>query len=95
MSVCTEDIDPFMAMLTGIDCLWMIHVSFVPGLVGDSPIRWAAELPPSDPHSADAAGCPPVLSNPLWRQSHGLCKPINQGKASQKFLVTPKRHRKP
>lgn len=73
---------PLPAMLTGIDCLWMINVSFVPG---SGIFKMGAELPPSDPPGTGAAGRPPVLSDPLWQQSHGLCKPVSQGRAFRSF----------
>lgn len=55
----------------------------------------AALLPPFDPRGAGAAGRHLGPSDPLWWQSRGLCEPVSQGRASPKFLVTPKWHRQP
>lgn len=79
-------------MLAEIDCLCMIYASLFRGWWA---IRLAALLPPFDPRGAGAAGRHLGPSDPLWWQSRGLCEPVSQGRASPKFLVTPKWHRQP
>lgn len=91
--ICTKHVELSMAMLTEMDCLWMINVSFVPG-AGGRCAWWQAVPPPFDPHGIGAVGHSLGLSDPP-QQSHGLCRPAGQGRASQKFLVTPELHRKP
>lgn len=92
-SICTKNMQCFMRMLTEIECLWMINVSFVLGAGGWSSFK--AVLPPVDLPGLDAVGRYLDFPHLLLQQSHGLCGPVSQGRASQKILETPKLHRQP
>ena len=70
-------------MLTEIDCLWMINVSFVPG-AGGRRARRQAVPPPFDPRGFGAVGHSLGLSD-LPQQGLGLCGPASQGRASRSF----------
>lgn len=81
-----------MAILTEIACLWMINVSFVLGTGGRCAWRQCSLRLPR------WRSCRRPLLRSIWSPFAAATWPlwpVSQGRASQKFLVAPKLHRKP